>query len=103
MALFGLVDTREVDEFATTLADDLARRFPPAGEARTDAGATNQLNIVVEGLVARAVRFHSEHKLGLYRKAKLANTFRWRLSELGYSKVFVERVARSIATKLAVK
>ncbi len=103
MALFGLVDTREVDEFATTLADDLARRFPPSGESRTDPGAKNQLNVIVEGLVARAVRFHSEHKLGVYRKAKLANTFRWRLSELGYSKTFVERVARSIATKLAVK
>ncbi|MCC7040237.1 MAG: hypothetical protein IT516_08000 [Burkholderiales bacterium] len=103
MALFGLLDTRELEEFATTLAEDLGRRFPPAGESRTDPGAKNQLNIIVEGLAARAVRFHSQHKLGIYRKAKLANTFRWKLSEMGYSKPFVERVTKSVVTRLALK
>lgn len=103
MALFGLVNTRELEEFATVLADDLGRRFPPAGESRTDPGAKQQLNVIVEGLTARAIRFHSQHKLGIYRKAKLANTFRWRLDELGYSKAFVERVTKTIATKLAAK
>ncbi|MCC6194791.1 MAG: hypothetical protein IT518_10030 [Burkholderiales bacterium] len=103
MALFGLVDTRELDEFAATLAADLGRRFPPSSEARTDPGAKHQLGVITEGLAARAVRFHQEHKLGVYRKAKLANVFRWKLTELGYSKPFVERVTRDVVTRLAAK
>ena len=69
--MFGLFDTKKVDDFARSLAQDLARRFPPASEARTDKGAVNQLAVVTEGLYARAMRFHQENRLGLYRKAKL--------------------------------
>ena len=57
MAFLGLVDTKEVEAFATTLAEDLGRRFPPASEKRTDAGAKNQLGVILEGLATRAVRF----------------------------------------------
>ncbi len=103
MALFGLLDTRELEEFATGLANDLGRRFPPASEARTDRGAQQQIKIILEGLAVRAVRFHDQHKLGVYKKAKLANVFQWRLDELGYSKEFVERATKEIATRLAVK
>ena len=39
MGFMGLVDTKEVEAFATTLAEDLGRRFPPASEKRTDTGA----------------------------------------------------------------
>lgn len=103
MALFGLVDTRELEDFAVALATDLGRRFPPSSESRTDPGAKHQLDVIVNGLVARAVRFHQEHKLGLYRKAKLANVFRWKLVELGYTKPFVERIAKILASRLAAR
>lgn len=101
MGLFGLVDTRELEDFASALAADLGRRYPPSAESRTDNGAAHQLSVITDGLVARAVRFHQEHKLGLYRKAKLANVFRWKLSELGYSKPFVERITKILATRIA--
>ena len=42
MGLLGLVDTKEVEAFANTLAEDLGRRFPPASEQRTDAGAPSE-------------------------------------------------------------
>jgi hypothetical protein len=103
MALFGLVDTLAIEEFANALADDLGRRFPPASEARTDPGAKHQLNVIIDGLSARAIRFHQQQKLGIYKKAKLANVFRWRLTELGYTKPFVEQVTKAVVTRLAVK
>jgi hypothetical protein len=103
MALFGLVDTHELEEFAAGLASDLGRRFPPASESRTDTGAQHQIKVIMEGLAARAVRYHEQHKLGVYKKAKLANVFQWKLTELGYSKNFVEKATKEIATRLAVK
>jgi hypothetical protein len=102
MALFGFLDTRELENFGTVLADDLGRRFPPASEARTDAGAKYQLKVILEGLGARAVRFHLEKKLNVYKKAKLGSVFKWRLKELGYSDEFAERATKEVITRLAV-
>ena len=101
MSILKFLDTTELEEFATGLAGDLARRFPPASEARTDPGATHQIKVILEGLAARAVRYHDQHKLGIYKKAKLANVFKWKLSELGYSADFVDRATKELATRLA--
>jgi len=102
MALFGLINTQELEEFATVLANDLGRRFPPASESRTDPGAKFQLKVILEGLGARAVRYHAEHKLSVYKKAKLGNVFKWKLKELGYSDEFSEQATKEIVTRLAV-
>jgi hypothetical protein len=101
MSFLKWFDTRELQQFATDLANDLGRRFPPASEARTDTGAKNQIRVILEGLAARAARYQDEHKLGIYGKAKLANVFRWKLTELGYSKDFVESATKQVVTRLA--
>jgi hypothetical protein len=103
MALLGIFKTKEIEEFALVLANDLGRRFPPASEARTDPGAQRQLKVILDGLGARAVRFHEEHRLGIYKKAKLGNVFKWRLKELGYSEAFSELATKEIVTRLAVR
>ena len=103
MAIFGFLNTQEIEEFAAVLAADLARRFPPSSEARTDPGAKHQLKVILDGLAARAVRYHDEHKLGIYKKAKLGNVFKWKLKDLGYSAEFTEHATKEIITRLAVK
>jgi hypothetical protein len=103
MGILKFLDTNEIEEFAKTLANDLGRRFPPASESRTDTGSITQLKVILDGLAARAQRFHGEHKLGVYKKAKLGNTFRWRLKELGYTESFCERATRHIVVQIAVK
>jgi hypothetical protein len=102
MALFGLLDTSELEAFANSLAIDLGRRFPPASEARTDPGAQHQMKVIFDGLGARAVRFHTERKLGIYKKAKLGSVFKWKLKEIGFSDAFAERATKEIVTRLAV-
>ena len=102
MALFGLLNTVDLEQFATGLANDLGRRFPPVSEKRTDPGAKHQIKVILEGLGARAVRYQGEHKLGIYKKAKLGNVFKWKLRELGYSEDFAERATKEIVTRLAV-
>jgi len=102
MALLQMFNTKELEEFAAKLAEDLGRRFPPASEARTDPGAKNQLKVILEGLGARAIRFQKENKLGIYKKAKLGNVFKWKLREMGYSDDFAERATKEIVTRLAV-
>ena len=102
MAIMQFFNTKEIEEFATVLASDLHRRFPPASEARTDPGAKNQIKVILDGLAARAVRYQQEHKLGIYKKAKLGNVFKWKLKDLGYSESFAEVATKEIITRLAV-
>jgi hypothetical protein len=103
MGMLKIFDTAEIERFAAVLATDLTRRFPPASEKRTDAGAQNQLKVILQGLGVRAVRFRDQQKLGIYGKAKLANVFKWKLKESGYSETFIETVTKDLATRLAVK
>ena len=101
--MLKLFNTKELEAFATGLAEDLKRRFPPASEQRTDPGVHYQRKVIVDDLGARALRFHEQHKLGVYKKAKLGNVFRWKLTEFGYSDEFVETTAKEIVTRLAAK
>ncbi len=103
MAILSVFDTKELEQFATELAMDLSHRFPPASEARTDPGVHHQVKVILDGLAARALRFHEQQKLGVYKKAKLGNVFQWKLRELGYSTDFAERATKEIVTRLAVK
>ena len=91
MGLFGSVSGKDIDAFAKTLAQDLAKRYPPAldkgGERKI---SQKRLTSILEDIFARAVDFRTQHKLGVYKKARLGNTFRWELQEMGYSEKFVE-------------
>ena len=91
MALFGSVSGKQVDEFANTLAQELAKRYPPAldkgGERRI---SQKRVTTILEDTFNRAIEFKQQHKLGVYKKARLGNTFRWELERMGYSKNFIE-------------
>jgi len=91
MALFGSLSGKQVDEFAKTLAQELAKRYPPAldkgGERRI---SQKRMTTILEDTFNRAAQFKKQHRLGVYKKARLGNTFRWELQEMGYSEKFVE-------------
>lgn len=92
---------KEIDGFAAALAEELGRRFPPKSEQRTDKGARNQLAAIAETLYARAAAFRRDKRLGVYGKAKLGNTFRWRLQELGYSDALIHAVTDGLVVRLS--
>lgn len=104
-ALFRWFSTREIDDFAKLLARDLAKRFPPNVEldSQTQTKLPSKLVNALDDILARAVKFRRSHKLGVYRKAKFGNTFKWELKELGYSEGFVERVTKELVFRLAGK
>lgn len=97
-----LTKSREIEEFAHALAADLLRRFPPASESRTDAGAKKQIDVILQGLGARAARYRDERRLGVYGKARLANAFKWKLKDAGYSSKFVDGATRALTGFIAV-
>jgi hypothetical protein len=104
MALFGSISSKQVDTFAKELAEELSKRYPPALDH--DASGTlseKRLTRILEDICNKAVEFKNEHKLGVYKKARLGNTFRWELEQRGYSKKFIETATEGMVVYLARK
>jgi hypothetical protein len=104
MALFGALSGKEVDAFATELADELSKRYPPAlDQGGGQTLSEKRLARILEDVCNKALAFKNKHKLGVYKKARLGNTFRWALEEKGYSKVFIETATEGLVVYLARK
>jgi hypothetical protein len=91
MGLFGGPSGKEIDAFAKDLAQTIAKRYPPALDAAPEKRiSANRITKVLEDALNRAADFNRANRLGVYKKARLGNTFRWELKELGYSERFIE-------------
>jgi hypothetical protein len=51
-------------------------------------------------MFAQAERFSKEHKLNIYKKAKLGNAFKWRLKELGYTDALIDELTKELLLHL---
>ena len=101
MNFFGSTSGAKVDEFARALAQELVRYLPPAPGPK---GPTpKQIYISCETVFAKALAFKKEHKLGIYKKARLGNTFGWELKALGYDAPFAEEVTQRLVLYIAGK
>ena len=103
MGIFGSASSKQVDEFAVGLARALARQCPLApGEGRPTV-KPQKLVEVLEEICREALGFKNQHKLGIYKKARLGNAFRWELTELGYEKRFVEDITQRLVVYISRK
>ncbi|MDH4149300.1 MAG: hypothetical protein OEV67_02170 [Betaproteobacteria bacterium] len=57
----------------------------------------------VDALFDTATAFRKEHKLGVYKKARLANTFRWEMKERGYDDSFTEMITEKLVVAVSKK
>ena len=91
MPLFSRTSAAEVKALAESLAEAIAKRYPPAMDAaETRKVSANRLTKILEDAFEKAADFQRDKALGWYRKASLGNDFRWKLQELGYSERFIE-------------
>ena len=102
MNLSNLLRGAPVEDFARTLAGDIAKRYPPALDQQPDKRpSVNRLTRIMEDACHKAVEFQSEHRLGWLGKAKLGNAFRWQLAELGYRKEFVDFATEAVIVHIS--
>ena len=105
MGLFGSVSGKQVDEFAGTLVDEITRLRPPGSAANpSNFGISlRNLEVKVDALFEKATAFRKEHKLGIYKKARLANTFRGELKTRGYDDGFIEMITEKLVVAVSKK
>ena len=105
MGLLSSVSSKQVDDFAVALAREFAEQCPPEigpNTARPQVPA-KKLVQVLENLFRKAHGYRSQHKLGMYKKARLGNSFRWELTSLGYDKDFAEDVTQRLVVYISRK
>ena len=105
MGIFGSASSKQVDEFAKSLAHELAAQCPPdqeRGEGRPNV-TPQRLVATLEQICGKALGFREQHGLGIYKKARLGNAFRWELKELGYAKDFIEDVTQRLVVHISRK
>lgn len=99
--MFNKLSNKDLDEFSKSLARELARQYESGSEDQAlNKKAKRKLGKALDKIYLKAVDFHLEHKLGIYGKARLGNTFKWELKELGYKESFVDEATKGLILSL---
>lgn len=103
-SFFGTAKRSAAKAFAADLAKQISRRYPPALDSQPGRRpSVNRLTRIIEEACERAVEFNATNKLGWFTKAVFGNSFRWELTELGYSKEFVDFATEAVIVHLSRK
>ena len=99
--MFKLFGPSSTDEFAKNLAQDIAKRYPPAIANNPEQMVSQKrLTAILEDAFNKARQFNSDNRLGMFKKASLGNTFKWELKEMGYDKKFVDMATEGLIVYL---
>lgn len=90
--LFDWFDARAAVECGATLAEFVVERIPNKNPKKAPEALAK--------LFAHIERFKQNHKLNMYKKAKLANTFRWKLVDYGYTDEFIDEITKEVLLHL---
>ena len=99
--IFKWFDTNDIDALAKRMARDMIERIPPAkfegGSRKSETKKDKAHDLVLR----QAHEFARDNSLNVYKKARLANNFKWALIEAGYPKDFVDRMTIELAAVVA--
>ncbi len=99
--MFGKVNNEDLDKFSKSLARELARQFEAENDLEElNKKAKRKLGKALDKIYLKAIDFQLEHKLGVYGRARLGNTFKWELKELGYRKAFIDEATKGLILSL---
>ena len=96
-------DTRAVDGLADKLVREFLHRIPPGSVDAVGKKAVNKQIRTREVVLRDAAEFSRGHRLNVYKKARLANRFKWALLEAGYAKDFVNEISFELAAVMATR
>lgn len=103
----GMLDSlrgSSANDFAKQLALDLSAHYPPSlDQSPQKRVSVNRMTRILEDAFSRAESFKNEQRLGWLGKARLGNSFRWELKELGYSNNFIEMATEGLIVYITRK
>jgi hypothetical protein len=99
--MFNRTRNKTLDEFSKSLAKDLASRYEVGSESTAlNKKAKRKLGAALDDIYIKAMDFQRENTLGIYGKARLGNTFKWELKEMGYEDEFIDEATKGLLVSL---
>jgi Flp pilus assembly protein TadD len=94
-------DTNQASELGTALADGFASTLPPEGNRPVKGTAEGIDDSSLARLLRRAEEDVKFLRMNFYKKAKLANSFKWRLIEHGIDAGVADQVTQCLVMHLS--
>ncbi|MGH8638696.1 MAG: hypothetical protein ACREUZ_16285, partial [Burkholderiales bacterium] len=68
MGIFDRFSSKDVDQFAKSLAVDISKRYPPSlDQAKEKKISKNRITRVLEDAYRKAIEFETNKNLGVYK------------------------------------
>jgi len=99
--MFNHRRSREIEDFAISLAREFARRWPPDG--KQDRERTAQVARAIDETCNRAAAYQREQRLWMYGKARLGTAFKLELKQIGYPAEFVNTLTTQMLLNMSGK
>jgi hypothetical protein len=96
--MFNWFDARDAQQFGTTLADFFIERIPMEGSDQKSKSMARKQE-VLDKMFLQIEIYKVNHKLNVYKKAKLANAFKWKLLDASYQPEFVNELTKTLLIK----
>lgn len=96
--LFKWLDGTQATQVGTALADDFYLQSSPSNEQRRPQGP--ELQKFLQKFLQQVDRAVQPLKLNVFKRAKLANSFKWRLLEKGVEQAVVDELTQALVLRL---
>jgi hypothetical protein len=91
-------NARDAHQFGIDLAKFFMERIP-LEEPHKKIKSLARKQEVLDKIFLQIQVFKIEHKLNIYKKAKLGNAFKWELLDAGYDSVLVDELTKLLMVK----
>lgn len=97
--IFNWFDAREEVAFGARLAEFFDTELT-ALEGKSGRKQDDKRHKLVVRVMQQAKQFRATRKINPYKKAKLANAFKWRLKDLGHDSALIDQLTKDILLNL---
>lgn len=85
----------EAKKFGVSLAHFYIEKIPLDDAGKKSKQALKRKD-VLKKMFQKMTQFNHEHKLNIYKKAKLGNAFKWTLTDAGYDPAYVDELTTEL-------
>ena len=82
--------------FGNHLANFFISRIPKDSLSRANKKEVTKLKEVTDKMLLQIINYKLEHKLNVYKIAKMGNAFKWNLLDAGYDPAFIDTLTKRI-------
>jgi hypothetical protein len=97
--MFDWFNAKPAEDYGTSLAKFFMEKMPK-WQAISESKVASKTEFILSKLEAQILAFKKEEKLNFYKKAKLANAFKWALKDADYDAVFSEKLLEWLVSHL---